>query len=379
MLATPSDSPSRHALILTVGYGEGHRAAARAFGEHWQQRGHSCAIHDALEESSVSRIYRATCSYYRFCVHHAPFLWELTYNHTESTDLSEAVRGVLFAPILRALRSLIEHQQPDLLVCTYPLYGYLLDRLYETGVREIPYLMLVTDSIAMSRPWLRSKASMWSVLDEHSHAIALDRYAIPASRLCVAALPIAARFSPGEQNAFPAEEARVLYAAYAPHHQLRSEIDALLTQMPHLRLTILGGAKYQYLVDLLACYPAELTRGVRLLQYSSQMDELFRSHELYIGKAGAATVYEAYQTGIPLIINFALPGQEQGNLELIQRDRVGIHAQGGQALCDALYRLLRNKKQLLHIMRQRMLQSTRRDGASRLIDFVLDYLSKESC
>ncbi len=362
-----------HALILTVGYGEGHRAAARAFAEHWVQRGYSSTVRDTLAEAPTARLYDWSCAYYRFCVRHAPLLWDLTYHHTESTDLARVVRGAIFRPTLRTLAAVIEQEKPDLIVCTYPLYGYLLDLLRERGVKLPPYLMLVTDAIAMSRPWLRSQADLWCVLDEHSQRIALDRYALPETRLCVAALPIAPSFAPSQHA--QTEDYSILYAAQAPLHQVRDELSTLLTHAAQYRITILGGAKHAIIERWLEAYSPEQRRYVTLIQHSAEMDRLFREHQLYIGKAGAATVFEAYQSGLPLLINFALPGQEQGNLELITLDRTGLYAEGGAALGAALDRLFREDGKLLGEMRERMLSSPRRNGAQRLIDFILNYYS----
>ncbi len=376
-MKTPSKSADNiHALILTVGYGEGHRAAAGAFAEHWRQRGYRASVCDPLAEAATARIYEWSCAYYRFCVRHAPLLWDITYRHTESTDLSRVVRGILFRPALRTLMARIEQEQPDLIICTYPLYGYLLDLLRERGASIAPYLMLVTDSIAMSRPWLRSKAQLWCVLDEYSRRIALDRYVLPSSRLCVAALPIAPRFAPFRGTS--TEPFSILYAAQAPFHQVKDELKSLLAHSSRCRLTILAGAKYKCLRSWLHTLPEAESREVTLLEHSSEMDRLFREHQLYIGKAGAASVFEAYQSALPLIINFTIPGQEQGNLELIRLDGTGLYAEGGSALCAALDRLLSDDAKQLKAMRERMLLSSRRNGAEHLINFILNYLSNKT-
>ena len=54
------------------------------------------------------------------------------------------------------------------------------------------------------------------------------------------------------------------------------------------------------------------------LGWTNQMPELMMSHHLVISKAGGATVQEAIAARCPMIVNQVIPGQEEGNAELIE-------------------------------------------------------------
>src|SRR5262249_40771685 len=54
-----------------------------------------------------------------------------------------------------------------------------------------------------------------------------------------------------------------------------------------------------------------------------QMPMLMRSHHLVISKAGGATVQETIAARAPLIVNQIIPGQEEGNAELLERLKIG--------------------------------------------------------
>ncbi len=361
---------NQHILVLTIGYGEGHRAAARGLGAHWEARGHSCCVADVLAQSDASTLYEWTRLYYQLCVRYIPFLWSLTYDQTETTDWAVMVRSAMFRPILRALKGLIEKQSPELIICTYPLYGYLLDYLREKDGIEIPYLMLVTDSIAISRPWMCSDANAWCVLDSYSRDLVIDRYALDEASVCAAALPVLPSFAPSISSSPTKESCRVLYSAYAPLDRVSDELLALLSSYPEMRITVLAGKKYKLLSAWVSALPKDRRRRMQIEECRSDMDELFRTHDIYVGKAGAATLFEAYQSACPVIMNFALPGQEQGNLELLQREGLGLVAEGGRELCMEVGRLLADGARLHAEIKQRMMQSCCRNGADTLIDFI---------
>ena len=57
------------------------------------------------------------------------------------------------------------------------------------------------------------------------------------------------------------------------------------------------------------------------------MPELMMSHHLVISKAGGAIVQEAIAARCPMIVNQVIPGQEEGNAELIWRFGLGAMAE----------------------------------------------------
>ena len=64
------------------------------------------------------------------------------------------------------------------------------------------------------------------------------------------------------------------------------------------------------------------------------MPELMMSHHLVIGKAGGAIVQEAIAARCPMIINQVIPGQEEGNAELIWRCGLGAIAEKNREVAE---------------------------------------------
>ncbi len=365
------------ALLLSIGYGEGHRSAARGLGDALARRGAIVSQHDPLAESSLNKVYELTRAYYRFCVRYAPLFWRLTYDRTDSSDWSSMAEAFFFRPLMRRIKELLAEQRPDIIFCTYPLYGYFLDKLRDEGELKAPYVMVVTDSLEISRPWLRCDADCWQLLDEYSEYSMVERYALDSTKLVVSPFPVSPRFTVNHQLTAPSvAQLRVLYACYGSLSQLKEEVSALLQGMPQMQLTLLAGDRSEMVQTFIAkTHPAH---AVTVLGYRDDMDELLRQHHIYIGKAGAATVFEAYQTAIPLIINYALPGQEQGNLRLLQMDGCGIEASGAELLTTVRL-LLQDDARRWKSMRARMLSHPRSGGADKLLDALAQRFFSHDC
>ena len=60
------------------------------------------------------------------------------------------------------------------------------------------------------------------------------------------------------------------------------------------------------------------------------------THHVLISKAGGATTQEAIAARCPMIVNQIVPGQEEGNYELLRRHDIGALAETPPAVIAAL-------------------------------------------
>ena len=65
-----------------------------------------------------------------------------------------------------------------------------------------------------------------------------------------------------------------------------------------------------------------------------------RSHHVVVGKAGGATVHEALTARCPMVINYVVPGQEEGNADMLTSHRCALQIKRPDQLPAALERIL---------------------------------------
>ncbi len=359
---------AKKVLLLTVGYGEGHHAAARAAAGELQARGWETRTVDICAEA-YPRTFRFTQAFYQFCVRRAPWLWGIAYAQTGTADWEAGMRLPLMRGCCACLRQHLAAFAPDAVICTYPLFAYMLDALRAQGVPVPPCAVVVTDSLEISRPWMLSRADLFCLPDEYSAAMVRSLYALPPGRVAVSSFPVSPAFRPAARRSLPtAENLRLAYGAYAPTARVLADVRGILAHFPGAHITRLAGGRAR---DL----GAELSAGVEsgrllILQREDDMPSLFARCHLYIGKAGAATLYEAYSSGLPCIVNYALPGQEQGNLELLLRDGAGLSVGSSRALLEALSSLLDQQAAGWAALAGAMRRAGRSHGAERLAELI---------
>lgn len=351
-------------LLLSVGYGKGHHSAAHALAEYYEGLGWETRVLDVCELAQPL-LFRLTQQFYDFCVRKAPWLWGITYGLTDTADWSRLIHSPFLRPVVRCLQAVLERERPGLVVCTYPLFAYMLDDLRQRQRWRGRYVVVVTDAREISRPWMRSSADLVTVPDEGSRRLVLERYGLPESMIEAAGFPVRGAFGPADQLIPPAQERlRILYGAYRQTGGVIRDIEALMSSFPGLELTVLAGHRTRLLQRRFAAYCA--SRRLTVIRETAEMPELLRKSHFYIGKAGAATMFECYASCVPVLVNFTLPGQEQGNLELLLEDGAGYHVESTLHLVDTLRCLLEHEAEGWQLLRRAMVAAGRAGGAARI-------------
>jgi len=76
----------------------------------------------------------------------------------------------------------------------------------------------------------------------------------------------------------------------------------------------------------------------RILGWTEEIPRLLMTHHVVISKAGGATTQEALAARCPMIVNQIVPGQEEGNYELLRRHGIGALATTAGAVKEELER-----------------------------------------
>ena len=358
----------RNLLILSIGYGQGHHSAAAAVQEYYAAQGWCARVADVCELAQPG-LFRLTQHFYDFCVRRAPWLWGVTYSLTGTADWSVLVRNPLLRRGLACLRDMLREYSPELVMCTYPLFAYMLDELQQRGEHIPPYAMLVTDAIEISRPWMCSRCPLVLLPDSVSCRMVRERYGLREDAAVVSGFPVRTAFVPSTDRLPPgSEQLRMVYGAYRQTGGVLADIQGLLGTFSQLKLTVIAGRRARMLRRYFAAYCE--TGRLEVLASTARMPELLAESHFYVGKAGAATMFECYAAHVPVLVNFTLPGQERGNLDLLLQEGAGCHVESTAHLIATVQSLLCNGARGWMSLCAAMQQSGRIGGAAGVAQAV---------
>ena len=368
------DSPS--VLILTAGFGDGHDSAARSLAEAVRLASGgrvAVVVADLFEDAAP-----VSGQFYKwvYCqlITHLPGLWHGLFKMTRTADFA-ALWWDYFVGVGPALERRLAGQRPQVVVLTYPVYPYFLARLGAGVPRPRAVFMAVTDSITIHPIWLQGRVDRLYVTDVYSQSVAVAglAHAVPVE---VSGFPVAPGFAgfPARAGEFDPAGLKVLYFATTAGRHVTATLRGLLEHLPAgARLTVVMGrheARLRPVIeDLLQAWPA---KPVNLRGWSGGVPQLLMEHDVVISKAGGATVHECFAAGVPVIVNYIIPGQEEGNAELLERLGCGcrsmVPAETGRLLAGLV------SGGGLAAMRRAMAVNRRADGALRIAHDVLQAL-----
>lgn len=365
--------PCKHILILTAAFGEGHNSAARNLAASLAELGHPARVADPCLLGAPAAT-RLLCRLYRLVTTRAPRLWLAAYRSADRIDFRRARFPLMRAPE-RHLGQLLAGERFAAVASTYPLYPYFLERLFAAGTPRLPVFTLVTDSIEINAAWRRAPADHWLVTDALTRQRLIGA-GLPAARVAETGFPVSPAFSrlapvPPDD---PADPFRILYFPTARRPQVQPIGAALLAAAgDRTRLTIVLGRNFRPLYHRARRLKEHFGPRVSIKAWTSHVPELMCSHHLVVGKAGGATVHEALAAHCPMIVHHLVPGQEQGNLMLLQQVGAGWLAESPARITATVHDLLADHAAGWHLAKDRLARLGRRAGAATAARFILDH------
>jgi hypothetical protein len=230
----------------------------------------------------------------------------------------------------------------------------------------------VTDSITVNSTWFRAPSDIFCVANEATAEV-LRAAKIPASKIKALGFPVSHLFTeepPVPLRAPVSGEARkILYIINTGKKKAGKVIDRLL-EIPGTELTITVGRDAELKSKLIE-RTSEYKDRVHVLGWTNQMPKLMLSHHLIVGKAGGALVQEAIAARCPMIVNQVIPGQEEGNAQLIREYKLGAIAERNREVPELVEEAFAHKARLWQEWRKNLQHISRPDAALRLAELVL--------
>ena len=310
---------------------------------------------------------------YRLVTTHAPWLWSQIYRSVERRDFSKQHIPMMHLAE-RALDAALREFQPSIIASTYPLYPYFLDRSFRRGIPRCPVVTIVTDSITINAAWRKAPTDYWIVTDRRTRKALIDS-GLPEGKLIETGFPVDPRFGDLQPLA-PSDSARPFRVLFFPTSKRPTVRHIARTILDHhdwpTELTIVLGRNVRQLYkrarEIKEAYPGR----VRIRGWSRRIPELLCSHHLVVGKAGGATVHEALAARCPMLILHLVPGQEAGNLQLLQMIGRGGLADTAEALASSLRDLLADHAALWRHQKRQLNRHARPQAALSAANFLLN-------
>ncbi|HVE15449.1 MAG TPA: hypothetical protein VNB29_01875 [Chthoniobacterales bacterium] len=361
----------KRVLVLTASFGEGHNTAARSIREALEATGEAEVRIGDLYAEATPRVNVTVKAGYSFAINRAPWVWRLIFYWLDHPGWMEATMWTT-RPLRDQLDRALADFRPDVIVSTYPLYAYLFRGIQKTrlGV-HMPFITVITDSTGVNSAWYRCHSDAFVVADQETAQLLVSR-GVPESILHPLGFPVAGYFASGAPQPPPNRPPwKLLFMPSTQATLTVKQIRALL-EVPDIQLTVVTG-RHERVFD--AIKEAGLVGDrLQLIGWTDAMPRLLCEHHAFIGKAGGAIVQEALAARCPFLVSHLVPGQEEGNIALIERLEVGTQALGSpEELAEAAAKAFADDARVWRRWKENVERVGCSDAAGCIARFALDF------
>jgi len=367
----PSSKRPVRILILTASMGEGHNTAARNIQHALEAEAGSTVKVLVVDPYTRTNpvVNRCIQRGYTAAINNYPRLWKMVFAMLSQPKVIEGMAPLLLQ-LMNAVHSLVREFQPDLIASTYPIFGYIMQRIRRVDLAvAMPFYMVITDSTMINQTWYRYPSDGAIVADEPTAEV-LRGDGVAEEKIHVLGFPVGLQFDEFIPTPPPHDgNWRLLFFPGGPLNRAFETLNHLST-IEKASVTVITGRRQDAHAALSR---AGLPKRGHLIGWTDKMPDLMGSHHIFIGKAGGATVQEAIAAQIPFVVNHIVPGQEEGNIALIQQTAIGALASNSPAdILHIVKGAMANEAALWRTWRKNLVQIQKPSASRAIASFLLE-------
>lgn len=319
-------------LILYSQIGQGHISAAKAVNEAIG-RLYGCDIEvemvDFMDFMS-SGLTKVTQKTYDGTTKFAPVLVKLFFEGTDKSWTVKFLNRINYPFVVTKLKTFLEEKKPDIIISTFPLWDCITADVWKKSDKNAKFISIVTDSITIHNGWVVADSD-YHIVANADTAGSLRGMGVETKKIKILGFPVRLDFLETinrreflSQHGLNPDLFTVLFlpAAQNPRRNIKI-IKELNRSVQDFNLIVITGRepKIKPKMEKIAT-----GKNVKIIGWTDIMPQFIKAANVVVTKAGGATVMECIAAERPMVITSMIPGQEQGNGELIKRYDLGIVA-----------------------------------------------------
>ena len=313
-------------LILTASFGNGHNAATQGIIDQiYSLFPDMNVVSRDLFSITTPRLKGTLEDTYRLLTRNGVPIYNAIYNLRNHKDnlLDDFMLKIYYSKFELAISEL----NPRMLISVFPTCAQFAAK-YKLEHNWVKTITVLTD-VVDSWEWIHPLTDIYCVPAEHVKEQLIEK-GLPSERVFVTGIPVKKDFNikhsstegpesipfKNSMGNFSINQKRVLMLGSAMGKlSMKPKTIETLGHMPY-HFTIVTGQDESLYERLKA---KELPANFTLVGFTDQVHQLMKQSDLIVTKPGGATIFEAIESNLPILIQPSNVGQETSNKEFVER------------------------------------------------------------
>lgn len=371
-------------LIITGDAGFGHRSAAEAIQKTLLNAyGDQCEVTllNPLDHPDAPKFIQESESDYDEIVKAEPELYHLAYDISDSSFPVTLMEGGLVLFLLNTFLKVVRDVMPDLVISTYPIFQAPLTAAIKNEGLKIPVMVVVTDLVTVHQIWFNQSVNRITVPTETVRDLAIEsgfsegqviKTGIPVSP-DIAALKGEDVENLRKELGWGLDTISLLVVGSPRVFDLLEILHAIDAMDDAIQLVLVAGGNDELYADFNA---VEWRHPVMIYNFVDIMPKLMRAADVVLCKAGGLITTESLASGLPMMIVNYLPGQEEGNVDYVEKHDAGSLCDTPEKAVETLTAWLNDDRRQLRKVAEKAALAGQAEAAMKIADEAWKLLSE---
>ncbi len=299
-------------------------------------------------------------------------LWELIWELSmiKASLVNEAVELLIEHNFMELLKRI----KPDLILSVHPNFNGSILNILEKNNIEIQFVTLIADLVSIYPLWADKRAD-YIISPTYEAKEKCIEYGISEEKVKTLGFPVRSRFhkvisSNSEYNMYNPLKFLIMSGGEGVGN-MRKIAEILLNNFNCI-VKIAVGRNKKLKNRLEQTLGEKYKDRVEVYGFMENVQDLMISSDIAFTRGSPNVMMEAIACNVPLVITGALPGQEEGNPEFVQKYNLGVVCTGNKSIKYIISDLLANNGQRLSKIKRSQKSYSNPSVSKDIVDFILN-------
>ena len=324
----------KRCLIITSDAGFGHRSAALSVSKALEvlyPDQVEILVTNPIQESDTLTVMKPIEKGYDRSVRMTPGLYRLSYEVSNSRQVSEVVEGALTLMLQKIMADTIRDFKPDIVLNTNEMFNTPIGKALQESEPRIPAFTVVTDLADVHSLWFSPEPDRFYIANEWVKVKALES-GVPEEKLVISGIPVSPDFALNQVEkqalrgslGLDPHRLTLLFVGSSRVSNLQDYLQALESFTTPVQAVVIAGGNdelYKTLIGSHYDFPLEVRN------FEKNVPQWMMASDVLVTKAGGLIISEGLAAGLPILLIDYLPGQEEGNVRYLLSHQAGALVQ----------------------------------------------------